>query len=196
MESRTKADGRCAQFHPWDDLVVSASMDLTVRVWDISGLRKKNQAHQAPMSFEEQMARAQQGQADLFGNTDAVVKYVLEGHDRGVNWAAFHPTLPLIVSAGDDRQIKLWRMSETKAWEVDSCRGHFNNVSMTMFHPKHELILSASEDKTIRVWDMTKRTAVQTFRREHDRFWVLTAHPELNLFAAGELKCPLHLNAS
>jgi coatomer protein complex subunit alpha (xenin) len=162
-------------------------MDLTVRVWDISGLRKKNQAHQAPMSFEEQMARAQQGQADLFGNTDAVVKYVLEGHDRGVNWAAFHPTLPLIVSAGDDRQIKLWRMSETMAWEVDSCRGHFNNVSMTMFHPKHELILSASEDKTIRVWDMTKRTAVQTFRREHDRFWVLTAHPELNLFAAGKL---------
>jgi coatomer protein complex subunit alpha (xenin) len=160
-------------------------MDLTVRVWDISGLRKKNQAHQAPMSFEEQAARANQGQADLFGNTDAVVKYVLEGHDRGVNWAAFHPTLPLIVSAGDDRQIKLWRMSETKAWEVDSCRGHFNNVSMTMFHPRHELILSASEDKTIRVWDMTKRTAVQTFRREHDRFWVLTAHPELNLFAAG-----------
>ncbi|KAK4689610.1 coatomer subunit alpha, partial [Tremellales sp. Uapishka_1] len=175
----------CAQFHPWDDLVVSASMDLTVRVWDISGLRKKNQAHQAPMSFEEQAARANQGQADLFGNTDAVVKYVLEGHDRGVNWASFHPTLPLIVSCGDDRQIKLWRMSETKAWEVDSCRGHFNNVSMTMFHPRHELILSASEDKTIRVWDMTKRTAVQTFRREHDRFWVLTAHPELNLFAAG-----------
>lgn len=69
----------CAQFHPWDDLVVSASMDLTVRVWDISGLRKKNQAHQQPLSFDEQVARANQGQADLFGNTDAVVKYVLEG---------------------------------------------------------------------------------------------------------------------
>ncbi|WVQ72673.1 hypothetical protein IAR50_002232 [Cryptococcus sp. DSM 104548] len=175
----------CAQFHPWDDLVISASMDLTVRVWDISGLRKKNQASSAPLSAEEQIARASQGQADLFGNTDAVVKYVLEGHDRGVNWATFHPTLPLIVSCGDDRQVKLWRMSDTKAWEVDSCRGHFNNVSMTLFHPKHELILSASEDKTIRAWDMTKRTAVQTFRREHDRFWVLTAHPNLNLFAAG-----------
>jgi coatomer subunit alpha len=32
---------------------------------------------------------------------------------------------------------------------------------------------------------MTKRTALQTFRRENDRFWTLTAHPELNLFAAG-----------
>lgn len=195
-----------AQFHPKEDYVVSASMDQTVRVWDISGesasfepdlgatngtetrtlagLRKKSTTA-APLSFEEQIQRANAGQADLFGNTDAVVKYVLEGHDRGVNWATFHPTLPLIVSCGDDRQIKLWRMSETKAWEVDTCRGHFNNVSQVLFHPKHELIISDSEDKTIRVWDMTKRTAVQTFRRENDRFWVLTAHPRLNLFAAG-----------
>ncbi|GAA5989503.1 hypothetical protein JCM10908_000505 [Rhodotorula pacifica] len=173
-----------AQFHPKEDYVVSASMDQTVRVWDISGLRKKSTTA-APLSFEEQIQRANAGQADLFGNTDAVVKYVLEGHDRGVNWATFHPTLPLIVSCGDDRQIKLWRMSETKAWEVDTCRGHFNNVSQVLFHPKHELIISNSEDKTIRVWDMTKRTAVQTFRRENDRFWVLTAHPRLNLFAAG-----------
>ncbi|GAA5930239.1 hypothetical protein JCM1841_000612 [Sporobolomyces salmonicolor] len=174
----------CAQFHPKEDYVVSASMDQTVRVWDISGLRKKSTTA-APLSFEEQIQRANAGQADLFGNTDAVVKYVLEGHDRGVNWATFHPTLPLIVSCGDDRQIKLWRMSETKAWEVDTCRGHFNNVSSALFHPKHELIISDSEDKTIRVWDMSKRTAVQTFRRENDRFWVLTAHPTLNLFAAG-----------
>lgn len=50
-------------------------------------------------------------QAELFGAVDVVVKYVLEGHDRGVNWAAFHPTLPLIASAADDRLVKLWRMS-------------------------------------------------------------------------------------
>jgi len=173
-----------AEFHPKDDYIVSCSMDQTVRVWDITGLRKKTTTAQ-PMSFEDQVQRANSGQADLFGNTDAVVKYVLEGHDRGVNWATFHPTLPLIVSCGDDRQVKLWRMSETKAWEVDTCRGHFNNISAVLFHPKHELIISDSEDKTIRVWDMGKRTAVQTFRRENDRFWVLTAHPELNLFAAG-----------
>ena len=159
-------------------------MDQTVRVWDISGLRKKNTTA-FPMSFEEQIQRANAGQTDLFGSMDATTKFVLEGHDRGVNWVTFHPTLPLILSAGDDRQIKLWRMSDTKAWEVDTCRGHFNNVSSALFHPRHELIISNGEDKTIRVWDMSKRAAVQTFRRENDRFWVLTAHPELNLFAAG-----------
>ncbi|EGN92902.1 hypothetical protein SERLA73DRAFT_65083 [Serpula lacrymans var. lacrymans S7.3] len=160
-----------AQFHPKEDLIVSTSMDQTVRVWDISGLRK-NTPNTAPGNFET-------------FDTFSTVKYVLEGHDRGVNFATFHPTLPLIISAADDRTIKIWRMSETKAWEVDSCRGHFNNVSSAVFHPKHELIVSCGEDKTVRVWDLAKRTAIQTFRREHDRFWVLAAHPQLNLFAAG-----------
>jgi len=124
-------------------------------------------------------------QAELFGTNDVVVKYVLEGHDRGVNWATFHPTLPLLASAADDRQVKLWRMSETKAWEVDTLRGHANNVSCCLFHPKHELVISNSEDRSIRVWDVSKRVGVQTFRREGDRFWILAAHRSQNLLAAG-----------
>uniref|UniRef100_A0A671KAG7 Coatomer subunit alpha n=1 Tax=Sinocyclocheilus anshuiensis TaxID=1608454 RepID=A0A671KAG7_9TELE len=170
----------CAQFHPSEDLVVSASLDQTVRVWDISGLRKKNLSPGAA----DTDVRGISG-VDLFGASDAVVKHVLEGHDRGVNWAAFHPSMPLIVSGADDRQVKIWRMNESKAWELDTCRGHYNNVSCAVFHPRQELILSNSEDKSIRVWDMSKRTGVQTFRRDHDRFWVLGAHPNLNLFAAG-----------
>ena len=83
------------------------------------------------------------GSPDLFGQADAVVKHVLEGHDRyiswhmtmffhclqsniclcfvsnmlftrGVNWANFHPSMPLIISGADDRQIKLWRMNDNK----------------------------------------------------------------------------------
>ena len=54
-----------------------------------------------------------------------------------------------------------------------------------------DIIVSNSEDKSIRVWDMSKRTGVQTFRREHDRFWILAAHSEVNLLAAGHDRCLL-----
>ncbi|XP_059279035.1 coatomer subunit alpha-1-like [Lycium ferocissimum] len=169
----------CALFHPKEDLVVSASLDQTVRVWDIGALRKKT------VSPADDILRLSQMNTDFFGGVDAVVKYVLEGHDRGVNWASFHPTLPLIVSGADDRQVKIWRMNDTKAWEVDTLRGHMNNVSCVLFHARQDIIVSNSEDKSIRVWDATKRTGLQTFRREHDRFWILAAHPEMNLLAAG-----------
>ena len=101
----------CAQFHHKEDLVVSASLDQTIRVWDISGLRKKSSA---PMSMSQDHHRGGVSTTELFGQSDTVVKHVLEGHDRGVNWAAFHPTMPLVVSGADDRQVKLWRMNENK----------------------------------------------------------------------------------
>jgi coatomer protein complex subunit alpha (xenin) len=114
-----------AQFHPKEDLIVSASLDQSVRVWDISGLRKK---HSAPTSsaFEDQITQANPSHANRFGNTDAVLTFVLEGHDRGVNWVSFHPTLPLIVSAGDDRAVELWRISGKSNQAV------FNKVPLTL----------------------------------------------------------------
>ncbi|EFN59251.1 hypothetical protein CHLNCDRAFT_137537 [Chlorella variabilis] len=119
----------CAQFHPKEDLVASASLDQTVRVWDIAALRKKTVAPGAGGGDDMRGPGGGRMNTDLFGGGDAIVKYVLEGHDRGVNWASFHPSLPLIVK-------RRGRPPDTKAWEVDTLRGHVNNVSCVIFHPK------------------------------------------------------------
>ncbi|KAH0480923.1 MAG: hypothetical protein KVP17_001605 [Porospora cf. gigantea B] len=165
----------CAQFHPSQDILLTASLDQTVRVWDIEGLREKHDSR----------AGNSGAPVDLFGTSDAICRFVIEDHDRGVNWACFHPTLPLIASASDDRVVRLWRYSGAKWWNVWSFRGHFNNVSCVAFHPTKELLISNSEDKTIRIWDINKRTMLHSYRREHDRFWVLAVKPNSDVVAVG-----------
>ena len=160
-----------AHFHPTEDMIISSSLDQTVRVWDFKSLRQK--------------FFASGKSADVMLGTDVVVKFVLEGHDRGVNWASFQNSGQYIVTAADDRSVRLWRYTDSKAWEVEVMRGHSNNVSSAIFHPNLDIIVSNSEDKSIRIWDMTRRTTINTYKKEDDRFWVLAAHPSLNLMAAG-----------
>ena len=65
----------CAQFHPSEDLVGSASLDQTIRIWDVSGLRKKTVAP-GSSGLDEHLRNP--GGTDLFGTSDAIVKHVLE----------------------------------------------------------------------------------------------------------------------
>eukprot|EP00948_MAST-09A_sp_MAST-9A-sp1_P004171 g4171.t1 len=179
----------CAQFHPAQDFIVSASLDMTVRVWDFTQLRKKNVRGIPDMVPQRPNAGGKASQAAMQminGDWNKVpVRYILEGHDRGVNWACFHPTLSYIASCSDDFQVKLWRFNENKAWEVATLRGHTKNVSCVMFHPMDDVIISNSEDHSIRVWDLNKRVLLKTEKREHDRFWILANHPNRNIIAAG-----------
>lgn len=72
-------------------------------------------------------------------------------------------------------------MSETRTWEVDSCRGHFNNVSITLIYPKHKLIVSCGEDGVVRVWNLKKRSAVQTLDADVSRIVSASSQRTLSL---------------
>lgn len=74
-----------------------------------------------------------------------------------MNWCAFHATQPFILTAADDKTIKIWKYTETKCWEFDTLKGHSDNVCCAAFHFKEDVIISDSEDHSIRVWDFGKR---------------------------------------
>ena len=135
----------CATFHPDDTLIASASLDQTVRIWDFARLKEKS------------MQKSGSRPNEIFGGTEVEVKHILEGHERGVNWVSFHPSMRIVASAADDKTIKLWRLSGNKHWEMDTMKGHSNNVSCVIFHPRLEVLLSNSEDKTLRLWDLNRR---------------------------------------
>ena len=160
-----------AFFHPSQDWIVSASLDSTIRIWDYSVLRKK-------------FFVAGFSQFNVI-TMDVTMIHKLEGHERGVNWAVFHPSLNLIASSSDDKKILIWKYSFSSWSEADSLRGHTNNVSCVVFHPKLDYIISDSEDKTLRIWDLNKKSTVDKMTKENDRFWILATHPTIPLFAAG-----------
>jgi coatomer protein complex subunit alpha (xenin) len=163
----------CATFHPEETLLASASLDQTIRIWDFAKLKEKS------------MQKTGSRPNEIFGGTEVEVKHILEGHEKGVNWVTFHPTMKVVASGADDKTIKLWRLSGNKHWEMDTLKGHANNVSCVIFHPRAEVIISNSEDKTIRFWDFNRRVQIHQTRKDTDRFWILAAHPTLNYFASG-----------
>ncbi|XP_063932491.1 coatomer subunit alpha-like [Zophobas morio] len=169
----------CAQFHPSSDLIASGSLDNTIRVWDMTALIRKSVLPSGRMEL------GRRPKPELFSSRDPTIKFILEGHERGVNWVAFHLSQPLIASASDDRTVRLWRYDDYRAIELGVYRGHFNNVSCVVFHPIRDLIISNSEDKHIRVWDLPSRVCVKLYRTENDRFWILSVHKGSNLLAAG-----------
>eukprot|EP00828_Plagiopyla_frontata_P031410 TRINITY_DN4124_c0_g1_i3.p2 TRINITY_DN4124_c0_g1~~TRINITY_DN4124_c0_g1_i3.p2 ORF type:complete len:146 (+),score=14.22 TRINITY_DN4124_c0_g1_i3:145-582(+) len=144
----------CARFHQTKDLIVSCSLDQTIRIWDFSLLRRR---------FETAGRRA-----EGIG-VEVEMKQILEGHDHAVNWCEFAED-NLIISAGDDRKVKLWKYNDLKAWEQDSFFGHTHNVSCVIKHWKINVIISNSEDKTIRFWDRQNKTCLNVFKKETDRF--------------------------
>ena len=91
--------------------------------------RGEHRGRGAPAEADALSFASRINQDVLFGG-DTVVKYVLEGHDRGVNWASFHPSLPLIVSGADDRQVKLWRMNG--AWQRGGGGGVWCNMAAVL----------------------------------------------------------------
>jgi coatomer protein complex subunit alpha (xenin) len=164
-----------AQFHQEDNLILSASLDNKIYVWDYSELKEKHQKY----------AGDPKKKLEVYTGVEVEVKNICDTHEKGVNFACFHPSRSLIASGADDKLIKLWRMSGARAWEMDTLRGHQNNVSCVAFHPKLDILVSNSEDRTMKIWDLNRRSCIYTMKKDTDRFWVLAMHPTSNYFACG-----------
>lgn len=85
-------------------------------------------------------------------NYDTMEKIVeFEAHGDFIRSVAVHPTLPHLLSASDDKVVKLWDWE--KGWICSQIfEGHSHYVMQVVFHPKETTTFAtASLDGTIKV---------------------------------------------
>lgn len=128
-----------------ENLIVSGSLDQTIRIWDCKGLNDTTK------------------KSSLL--PDVVVKQIVDGHDRGVNSVCVGDGV--FVSGGDDRDVKIWEWSETSCWEKEVVCNHQGPVTGLLCSGRY--ILSSGEDGLFSVFDVERRKSVH--KRVDGRYW-------------------------
>ena len=76
------------------------------------------------------------------------------GHTRAVNAAVFEPSqCALVLSASDDRTLRLWNV-ETKKAVTTLSKPHDAPISSVEFHPSGSTFVSGSWDGLVVVWKL------------------------------------------
>lgn len=76
----------------------------------------------------------------------------MRGHVLGVSDIAWSPDDRFLVSASDDRMLRLWDV-ETGA-VLKTLKGHKQSVFCCTFNPQGNMVLSGSSDSCYRLWDV------------------------------------------
>lgn len=87
-------------------------------------------------------------------NTGEKVKQ-FEAHPDYIRVMDVHPSLPCVLTAGDDMSIKLWNWEED--WRnVRTFEGHGHYVMSVAFNPKDpNTFASVSLDRTVKIWNLS-----------------------------------------
>lgn len=77
-----------------------------------------------------------------------------------------------ILSAHEDKAVRVWGRNRTGGWEIRRLlKGHRNRVWSVRPSVSGEFAVTASEDCTARVWDLKKGLCLRVFDEHHGPVW-------------------------
>ncbi|KAJ5779737.1 hypothetical protein N7457_007457 [Penicillium paradoxum] len=165
------------------NLLVSASRDLTLRIWDVTtGYCVKTMSGHG--DWIRDVAPSPDGRFLFSGGDDRVprlwdissgeTKSTFLGHEHYIECVAFAPPTSyqhlapmaglkkpppassyaeFVATGSRDKTIRIW---DTRGNCIKTLVGHDNWVRSLVFHPGGKYLLSVSDDKTMRCWDLTQ----------------------------------------
>jgi WD40 repeat protein len=148
---------------------ISASLDKTLRVWDLETGRilRILEGHSHAVNG---VAISPDGQSAVSACEDKTLKVwnlesgcilcTLEGHFAPVTSVAIAPNGGRVLSASEDNTLKVWDLEAGR--ELLTLKGHTLSVYAVATTPDGRRAISASRDQTLKVWDLATGRILRT----------------------------------
>lgn len=170
-------------------LILSASEDMTVCLWDVQAGSKERRTLEPLRVFAAHAGIVEDvawhwSQENIFGsvgddrllmlwdtrrpgNTEPVAR--VQAHKEEINCLAFNPGNEYMLATGStDCTVALWDMRNLKT-NLHSLESHTAEILQLQWSPHHEYALaSASADRRINVWDLSRIGMEQTAEDAED----------------------------
>jgi len=85
-----------------------------------------------------------------------------------INKVIPHPTLPIVVTAHEDRHIRFFDIDTGK--QIHTMVAHLDAVTSLSIDPTGLYLLSGSHDGSIRLWNMENKTCIQEITAHRKKF--------------------------
>uniref|UniRef100_A0A672YUR7 Striatin-like n=1 Tax=Sphaeramia orbicularis TaxID=375764 RepID=A0A672YUR7_9TELE len=154
--------------------LLSCSADGTVRLWDTHGpcLCVSDPELGAPSSVDlvcsdpaHLVASFTTGQIGLF---NMETRQLVLSSPCQINKVLSHPTLPITITAQDDRHIKFYDNASGKL--IHAMVAHLDAVTSLAVDPNGLYLMSGSHDCSIRLWNLDSKTCIQEFTAHRKKF--------------------------
>ncbi|XP_035029334.1 striatin isoform X3 [Hippoglossus stenolepis] len=166
--------------------LLSCSADGTVRLWDANttspalAVFNENKQLGVPSSVDlvcsdpaYLVTSFTNGEIGLFNMETRQLVLSLEsnlepGTPCQINKVLSHPTLPITITAQEDRHIKFFDNNSGKM--IHSMVAHLDAVTSLAVDPNGLYLMSGSHDCSIRLWNLDSKTCIQEFTAHRKKF--------------------------
>ncbi|XP_014884422.1 striatin isoform X3 [Poecilia latipinna] len=166
--------------------LLSCSADGTVKLWDANttspslAVFNENKKLGVPSSVDlvcsepaHLVTSFTNGQIGLFNMETRQLVLSMEsnlepGTPCQINKVLSHPTLPITITAQEDRHIKFFDNNSGKL--IHSMVAHLDAVTSLAVDPNGLYLMSGSHDCSIRLWNLESKTCIQEFTAHRKKF--------------------------